>query len=76
MEAELKEIQIERMRGTFTEEGKEYEVAYSVNCNRTFVMIKKLPSKVEKENLKIALYGHNISEDEMREFFKLCRSPV
>ena len=77
LETEYKEIKIERLRGTFTEEGKEYTVGYTIQCNSSFILARKLAlPKIEKESLIFTIYGNNITVEQMREFFKLCRTPV
>ena len=76
-EAENRDMFIERAKGTFTEEGKEYTSNYSLICNSSFINIKKLPqSAIEKEKLVFDIYGNNIGIDQMRELMKLCRTQV
>ncbi len=76
-EVGYKDVQIERMKGVVTDEAKEYKVGYTVMCNSSFVSVKKMPAtEVKKEDLTLVVYGNNVTLEQMREFFKLCRTPV
>ena len=74
---EHKAMIIERMKGLFTEEGKDYESNYTFRCNsKSFTIKKAEESKMEKEKFIVEFYGDNIKLEELREFMKLCRTQV
>eukprot|EP00826_Nyctotherus_ovalis_P048172 TRINITY_DN5643_c0_g4_i1.p1 TRINITY_DN5643_c0_g4~~TRINITY_DN5643_c0_g4_i1.p1 ORF type:complete len:515 (-),score=80.86 TRINITY_DN5643_c0_g4_i1:137-1681(-) len=76
-ETEGRAMTIERMKGVFTEEGKEYKSNYSVRCNSTFATFKKLPEgEIDKEKLVLELYANNVELEQLRELMKLCRTQV
>lgn len=76
-ETEGRAMTVERMKGVFTEEGKEYKSNYSVRCNCTFATVKKLPDpEVDKEKLAFELYASNVELEQLRELMKLCRTQV
>jgi len=76
-ETELKEMKIERIKGLFTEESKEFGSNLNVIGNCDLLNVKKLPNaKIEKEKFVIQIFGKNIDIEQIRILLKLCRSQV
>jgi len=76
-ETENRAMTIERMKGLFTEEGKEFIINYTLCCNSTFITMRKSPeTNIEKDKLVLELYGNNVDIEQVRELMMLCRTQV
>jgi hypothetical protein len=76
-ETENKAMTIEKMKGLFTEEGKEFTSNYNLRSNSTFITMRKSPeANVDKGKLVLELYGNNVGMEQVRELMMLCRTQV